>query len=175
MLKICEKDNIIKFPAPLDEHFCNALVERHRACGTRELELTNGTYLLVHEHPTSEGGIVGIYTDVTILKKREKELIDSNLISETLSLCGNMLIHARNESFILSEVCRIITEVAKFEATWITTFAATQRLPEYLSIDSHSGLTLKEPRFKPTTLLKQTFVKQEMHFVEKKLHQRSVP
>jgi len=153
--------NVIKFNKPLDDDYLDKLVKTHKACGIREVELTNGHYLLVHEHPTSEGGIVGIYTDVTTLRSRENELIESNRISEAFSLSGNTLIHARNESFILSEICRIITELGPYKTAWVCLFNMPGNLPEYLNTDMQKGAQINDASFKPTSTIKQAFIKQK--------------
>lgn len=50
-------------------------VRRHRsAASTFEQQHANGNWLLVSERHTSEGGIVGIRTDITALKSKEVEL-----------------------------------------------------------------------------------------------------
>ncbi|MDV7339390.1 PAS domain S-box protein [Terasakiella sp. A23] len=172
MLNICDKEKVLKFPAPFSQELCDQLVEAHKSCGIREIELYNGHHLLVHEHPTSEGGIVGIYTDITTLKSRENELIESNKISTTLSLSGNTLIHARNESFILSEICRLVMDFGSFQSTWVNLFKIPGSLPEFLDISMQKGLDMDLQPFKPTSTIKQTFVKQNhMIMNEHILHQ----
>lgn len=47
----------------------------HRApAGSPELKLTSGRWVTVSERRTQEGGIVGVYSDVTELKDREQQL-----------------------------------------------------------------------------------------------------
>ena len=47
--------------------------------------LSDGRWLLIHEHKTANGGIASIYTDITELKKREVELSDKTEMLESLS------------------------------------------------------------------------------------------
>lgn len=165
-------DKVINFPESFDDAALEERVKSHRLGGIRELELTDGNYLLVHEHPTSEGGIVGIYTDVTALRSRENELIESNKISEILTLSGNTLIHARNESFILSEICRIIASMDRFRCAWISLFNIPGSLPDSLEIAAAKGVEFPVKTFNPTSTLKQVFIKQKhMAFSENILHQ----
>lgn len=172
LVRYAHQDNVINFTDDFNDHFLDDLTNNHKSGGIRELELTDGTYLLVHEHPTSEGGIVGIYTNVTALRSRENELIDSNKISEILTLSGNTLIHARNESFILSEICRIITSMDMFKSAWVSLFNIPGSLPEYLEVAISKGLDISPLVFKPSSTLKQVFVKQKhMVFSENILHQ----
>ena len=160
-LALSEQKNAVVYNTPLSDEIIDTLVERHLSCGIRELELPDKRHLLIHERPTSEGGIVGIYTDVTSLKSRENELIESNKASEALSLSGNTLIHARNESFILSEICRIITDISKFDTTWVSLLNTPGHMPEFLNINMHKGLDLNFSSHKPSSTLKQLFIKQE--------------
>ncbi|WP_051610008.1 PAS domain S-box protein [Terasakiella pusilla] len=172
LIQFAQKDKVIAFPEDFDDSALEDLTRNHRAGGIRELELADGTYLLVHEHPTSEGGIVGIYTDVTALRSRENELIESNKISEILTLSGNTLIHARNESFILSEICRIIASMSMFSSAWVSLFNIPGNLPEYLEVAICKGLDISPLVFKPSSTLKQVFVKQKhMVFSENILRQ----
>lgn len=175
LMQICERKGIIKFPHPLTKGLIKAILAAHHDCGINEIELSNGRHLLVHEHATSEGGIVGIYTDITGLKEREKELLESKKISEVLSSCSNILFHARNESFILSEICRIITETFPFETAWISLFNTTGQLPEYLKINMLRGDKLPTDQHKPSSTLKQAFIKQEYMIFDKDLLYQAFP
>ncbi len=175
LLKLCEQEQVIKFPTPLNDEICQQMIHAHKACGIREIELMNGKHLMVHEHPTSEGGIVGIYTDITAIKARENELIESNELSEALSLSGNTLIHARNESFILSEICRIITEIGKFDCAWVSLFNKPGSLPEFIKIDMCKGLELELNTLKPSSTLKQLFIKQKQAILSQNILFQSFP
>lgn len=161
LIKIGIQENIFKLPSEPNERMMEVMLLAHKACGTREIELSDGKHLLVHEHSTSEGGIVGIYTDITNLKARENELIESNRISEALSSCVNTLIHARNESFILSEVCRIITGLGLFDTAWISLYPEVGQLPEFLHVDISKGPIIAQGEYQPSILIKQSYIKQE--------------
>ena len=50
---------------------------RHRLGEPFEQELHNGTWLRLCEYRTAEGGIVGVLTDITDLKRREQALRES--------------------------------------------------------------------------------------------------
>lgn len=56
-------------------------LQRHRQpTGSHEYQLNDGRWLKISERRTGEGGIVGVYTDITALKQREaqlNELVDS--------------------------------------------------------------------------------------------------
>jgi len=162
LVKLGIDKNIFKLPDVPKNQLLDNMLAAHKACGIREIELNDGKHLLVHEQPTSEGGIVGIYTDITNLKARENELIESNRISEALSSCVNTLIHARNESFILSEICRIITEIGNFDCAWISLYSKQGQLPQYLKIDMSRGLEIAHDEYQPSSLIKQSFIKQEI-------------
>ncbi|WP_167730399.1 PAS domain S-box protein [Terasakiella sp. SH-1] len=161
LVKLCGQEEAIKYPRPLDDSLCDDILKRHKAGGTTEVELTNGKYLLVNEQPTSEGGIIGIYTDITTLKEREKELIRNKRYSEAQTQCSNVLFHARNESFILSEVCRIITETDPFDVAWISLFNTPGQLPEFLKVNVQKGMADDLYEHRPSSTLKQVFIKQE--------------
>lgn len=175
MIKLGVKENFYKLPSLPDQHLYDELLAAHKACGIREIELSNGKHLLVHEHPTSEGGIVGIYTDITKLKQRENELIQSNRISEALSSCVNTLIHARNESFILSEVCRIITQIGQFDSAWISLHSTLGQLPQFLSIDMSRGLEIALSEQPPSSVIKQSFIKQEVILLNTEMVLKAYP
>ncbi len=175
LLKICAEHNLIKFERPLTPPYLKAMVQAHLSCGTRELELTNGKYLLVHEHAMSEGSIVSIYTDITAIKAREKELIENKRISEIISECSNALFHARNESFILSEICRIIISDGLFESAWISLFNTPGLLPEFLKINMARGIELDSLEHRPSSILKQFFIKQEPLHLDKETLLKAFP
>ncbi|SCA58030.1 putative Histidine kinase [Candidatus Terasakiella magnetica] len=175
LIKICERENAVKYPKPLTDAFCSVIVAQHKSCTSSEIELSNGKHLLVHEHATSEGGIVGIYTDITNIKAREKELIQNKLYSEVLTKCSNVLFHARNESFILSEICRIITETPPFDIAWISLFNSPGQLPEFLKINMQRGLDISLVDHRPSSTLKQAFIKQEFMEMNETLLQQAFP
>lgn len=175
LMQVCHQKKVIKYPRPFTKTYAKAIVHAHQKCGINEVELTNGRHLLVHEHQTSEGGIVGIYTDITALKEREKEILESKKISETLSSCSNILFHARNESFILSEICRIITETFPFDTAWISLFNTTGQLPEFLKVNMLRGHQLPLTSYRPSSTLKQAFIKQEYMILDENLLMQAYP
>lgn len=175
LMKICAKEDVIKFPRPLNDTYAEKLAQIHKAGGINELELSDGRYLLVNEHATSEGGIVSIYTDITTLKEREKELLESKKVSETLSSCSNILFHARNESFILSEICRIVTETYPFETAWISLFHSAGKLPEFLKVNMQRGYELPLEAYRPSRTLKQIFIKQEHMLLDEGMLMQAFP
>jgi len=57
------------------EEWIRQRMERHgRPAGTFEQQHADGRWMLVSERRTSEGGVVGIRTDITALKQKESEL-----------------------------------------------------------------------------------------------------
>jgi len=53
-------------------------IERYFSCHEPiEVELNDGRWLLVHCHPTTEGGVVFLRTDITTVKRMEQALRDS--------------------------------------------------------------------------------------------------
>ena len=65
------------FPDALgrEEEWLADRMQKHRECtGSYEQELTDGRWLQISEHPTSNGGRVGVRTDITELKQRELAL-----------------------------------------------------------------------------------------------------
>ena len=52
-------------------------LESHRSpSGPIELELRDGRWMRINERKTEDGGTVGVYSDITELKRRQKELAD---------------------------------------------------------------------------------------------------
>ena len=45
--------------------------------GPLEFQMTDGRWMQVDEHRTQEGGVISIYTDITELKRRERELAEA--------------------------------------------------------------------------------------------------
>lgn len=61
------------------DSFVAAMVAFHRQGeGSAERQLADGRWILVRERPTSDGGIVGIRTDITPLKVAQAELAEAN-------------------------------------------------------------------------------------------------
>ena len=83
----------------VDEWLADRLPQRRNPGAPRVVNLTDGTWVRIHERRTREGGLVGIRMDVTELVKREQELSALNTeldaanrrlseLSETDSLTG---------------------------------------------------------------------------------------
>lgn len=61
------------------EAFVAAMVDHHRqGMGAMERRLADGRWVLMKERPTSDGGVVGIRTDITALKTTLAELAEAN-------------------------------------------------------------------------------------------------
>jgi PAS domain S-box-containing protein len=58
----------------IEERIQGALAWHRAASGNIEVKMDDGRWLLASERPTSDGGIVGIRTDITRLKQVEEEL-----------------------------------------------------------------------------------------------------
>jgi hypothetical protein len=73
-------------------------LRRHRdPAGSHEYELNGGRWVKISERKTVEGGIVGVYTDITELKKREARL---NELVEGLAQARDQAEQARTRLFI---------------------------------------------------------------------------
>ncbi|HYE49333.1 MAG TPA: response regulator [Azospirillaceae bacterium] len=58
-------------------------IRQHRAADTLfEQHYADGGWVRIAERPTNDGGIVGVYTDITELKQRQFELMDAKLEAE---------------------------------------------------------------------------------------------
>ncbi len=58
-----------------DEDWVRERIRRHRNPGEpEEMQLSDGRWLRVTERRTSDGGVVGVRTDITEIKRREREL-----------------------------------------------------------------------------------------------------
>ena len=83
------------FPDALDDpdNWLDALLDRRaKTSGVREQYMESGLWLQISDHPTKEGGIVSIYTDVTDLKSREAELrTQSAILEATLENMGQAI------------------------------------------------------------------------------------
>src|SRR5262245_16528163 len=60
---------------PFDE-WMGGLHQARRRGGFREQRLADEVYLRISDHRTADGGLVGIYTDISDLRARERELSD---------------------------------------------------------------------------------------------------
>ncbi len=59
------------------ESWAEWFIRRRSLEGTREIGLANGVWLRVSEQPTSDGGVVAVFSDLTQLKNREAALANS--------------------------------------------------------------------------------------------------
>ena len=69
-----------------------------------------------------DGNVVGASTiarDITRQKRAEAELKRANRAIKAISKCNEAVIHAKEESSLLYEVCRIIVEVGGYRMAWI--------------------------------------------------------
>lgn len=67
------------------EEWLEQRVRAHRqSAGGLEIELANGQWVLASEHVTQEGFVVGIYTDITPLKRREQEIARQTALSQAI-------------------------------------------------------------------------------------------
>jgi PAS domain S-box-containing protein len=65
------------------DDWINARLERHLDPGDpHEHQLNDGRWLRISERKTHDGGVVGIYTDISELKRRETDLADQRAILE---------------------------------------------------------------------------------------------
>ncbi len=75
-----------------DDWIADLLERRAAASGVREQYMKNGLWLQISDHPTKDGGIVSIYTDVSELKNREAELsAQSAILEATLENMGQAI------------------------------------------------------------------------------------
>jgi len=75
MLRAAIGRNLILEARQRSEEWIEERLQRHRhPAGPHEFHLNEGRWLNVSERKTAEGGTVGIYTDITELKRREAQL-----------------------------------------------------------------------------------------------------
>ena len=60
-------------------------LRRNLTGGAVEQNLSDGRWLLIHEHRTADGGTASVYTDITDVKQREAELASKTAMLESLS------------------------------------------------------------------------------------------
>ena len=61
----------------LEAWISERLASHRNPAGPIEYQIDDGRWLQIDEHRTHEGGIIGIYTDITELKRREQELAEA--------------------------------------------------------------------------------------------------
>ncbi len=64
-------------PPKLDDWLAQYLAHRRASCGPWDMHLRDGRWLAVSEFRTQDGGTVGIYTDITEAKRRQRAVEQS--------------------------------------------------------------------------------------------------
>ena len=88
------------------------------------IETVRGTrWLITHKVPHRDPrgnvvGVIGVSMDVTELREAEKNLRSLNRALRMTWECSRALLAAKDESELLSEVCRIAVEVAGYRLAW---------------------------------------------------------
>ncbi|MDD5250628.1 MAG: PAS-domain containing protein, partial [Rhodocyclaceae bacterium] len=96
-------------------------VRRHQAADGRQHEqlLDDGRWLLVIEHRTPGGYIVGNRIDITERKRAEATLQRLNRALRLRSECDAVLVHAREEQALLDSICRLIVDSGGYRMAWV--------------------------------------------------------
>ncbi len=63
--------------------------------------------------------VVHTFKDITERKRAEEELFKVNKALKTLHECNHALVHAKRESDLLNEICRIIVEIGGYRLAWV--------------------------------------------------------
>jgi PAS domain S-box-containing protein len=71
--------------ADIEAHIERRKALRHNPGGTIEQNLSDGRWLQINEHRTTDGGTASVYTDITEVKRREAELATKTAMLESLS------------------------------------------------------------------------------------------
>jgi signal transduction histidine kinase/DNA-binding response OmpR family regulator/HAMP domain-containing protein len=75
IVRLAAMGGIIPGAASRVEAWLADRIERHRRpSAAYEQQLADGKWFTISERPTAEGGIVGVFTDITELKERERQL-----------------------------------------------------------------------------------------------------
>jgi PAS domain S-box-containing protein len=97
MLQATVGRDIISGTQHRGEEWIRERLQRHRhPAASHEYQLNDGRWLKISERMTAEGGIVGVYTDITELKKRETQL---NELVEGLAQARDEAEQARTRLF----------------------------------------------------------------------------
>lgn len=64
-------------------------------------------------------GILSIGSDITDLKRAEDELYKQNRALRVLSECNQAMIHAADESELLSRICSLVTDIGGYRWAWV--------------------------------------------------------
>lgn len=63
--------------------------------------------------------LIGMGIDITERKKAESELQNLNRSLLAISNCNQVLLHAHDETELLSEICRIVVEIGGYRMAWV--------------------------------------------------------
>ena len=64
-------------------------------------------------------GIVSNFRDITFRKHAEERILHANRLYAFISEINQAIVHSQDEQTVFKEVCRIATELGKFEAAWV--------------------------------------------------------
>ncbi len=64
-------------------------------------------------------GIVGIYEEITALKRSEEAQRSLNRALKLISACNSALVHAVDEGKLLTEICRLAVEMGAYRMAWV--------------------------------------------------------
>lgn len=94
-------------------HFENEVLTHS---GERRLISWNNTFL-----KDADGAVKTLLSsgvDITVERRAQMELEQSNRALRTISRCNETLVHAKNEQQLLNDICRIIVEEGGHQAAW---------------------------------------------------------
>ena len=63
--------------------------------------------------------LIGTFQDITERKKNELDLAWVNRALQMLGKCNEMLIHIKNETKLITEVCRIAVDIGGYRMAWV--------------------------------------------------------
>ncbi|WP_142847420.1 PAS-domain containing protein [Telmatospirillum sp. J64-1] len=73
--QVVENRCIISIDASSPEKWLAERLRQHRqSSSSQEMQMADGVWVLANEHATPDGYVVGVYTDITGLKQREREI-----------------------------------------------------------------------------------------------------
>ena len=99
LLRANLKQGAFAIPEAQVEGWLECCLEAHRSPSAAfEVEMTDGRWLRISERRTNDGGVVGVHTDITVLKQREMELAKK---SELLEIRLIDAIESSSEAVIL--------------------------------------------------------------------------
>lgn len=160
MIAKLSEDDIINTVYADNDDDLQTLLLAHKKGGIRVIHPNDDQTIRVEEYPTQEGGIIGIYMDMSAEEETRNKNQQNTAITEALNQSRKTLYHARNETFILSELCRISVEILGFTGAWIHPVAPSG-LADYIDILQTSGFPLGLRSCRVTSTLKQVYLKKE--------------